>query len=275
MSGDRDWLTPEQLAAVEWRDGPLMVLAGAGTGKTTVVVERVRYLLERDSELEPENVLVLTYNVRAAAELTHRLERTLGLERASRVWVHNFHSFGSRLLSAHGPEVGLGDGRLVLDQVGQQLLLLELRPAMSHFLYHDLSLNPGPILRRFADVIARAKDELVTPAEFAAFVERKRLAFEEEFGAWELAVGAIGDRRTENTLAPIREVRGELRRSREAGEARADRVARRDASGINRAVGWKRLSPECCDLAEELRETYLRDAAAFEVLRLADRKSVV
>ena len=270
MSGDRDWLTPEQLAAVEWRDGPLMVLAGAGTGKTTVVVERVRYLLERDSELEPENVLVLTYNVRAAAELTHRLERTLGLERASRVWVHNFHSFGSRLLSAHGPEVGLGDGRLVLDQVGQQLLLLELRPAMSHFLYHDLSLNPGPILRRFADVIARAKDELVTPAEFAAFVERKRLAFEEEFGAWELAVGAIGDRRTENTLAPIREVRGELRRSREAGEARADRVARRDASGINRAVGWKRLSPECCDLAEELRETYLRDAAAFEVLRLAE-----
>src|ERR1035437_2048380 len=92
---DRDWLTPEQRAGVEWGDGPLMVLAGAGTGKTTVVVERVRHLLERDPSLEPENVLVLTYNVRAAGELTHRLERALGLEQSSRLWVHNFHSFGS------------------------------------------------------------------------------------------------------------------------------------------------------------------------------------
>ena len=73
----RDWLTPEQRAGVEWGDGPLMILAGAGTGKTTVVVERVRYLLDRDPDLQPENVLVLTYNVRAAAELTRRLERSL------------------------------------------------------------------------------------------------------------------------------------------------------------------------------------------------------
>jgi len=271
---DRDWLTPEQRDAVEWGDGPLMVLAGAGTGKTTVVVERVRHLLDRDPSLEPENVLVLTYNVRAAGELTHRLERALGLEQASRLWVHNFHSFGSRLLSAHGAEVGLGDGHHVLDQVGQQLLLLELRPAMSRFLYHDLSLNPGPILRRFAEMIARAKDELVTPAEFAAFVERKRQAYMAEFGDWDCAVEAIRDRRAGNSLAPIAEVRSELRRSREAGEARADRVARRDASGINRAVGWNRLSRECFDLAEGLRETYLRDAAAFEVLRLIEQAEV-
>ena len=277
MSADassRDWLTPEQRAGVEWGDGPLMILAGAGTGKTTVVVERVRYLLERDPNLQPENVLVLTYNVRAAAELTQRLERALGLERASRLWVHNFHSFGSRLLSAHGAEVGLGDGSQVLDQVGQQLLLLELRQGMSHFLYHDLSLNPGPILRRFAEMIGRAKDELVTPAEFAAFVERKRLSYEAEFGDWKRALAAIEDRRADNSLAPIFEVRAEMRRSRESGEARADRVARRDASGVNRAVGWNRLSPECCDLAEGLRETYLRDAAAFEVLRLIEQAEV-
>jgi superfamily I DNA/RNA helicase len=71
-------LTDQQRAAVEWGDGPLMVLAGAGTGKTTVIVERVRYLLDQDPTLKPENVLVLTYNVRAAAELTRRLEEALG-----------------------------------------------------------------------------------------------------------------------------------------------------------------------------------------------------
>jgi DNA helicase-2/ATP-dependent DNA helicase PcrA len=274
VASGRDWLTREQRAAVEWGDGPLMVLAGAGTGKTTVVVERVRHLLQRDPNLLPENILVLTYNVRAAAELNQRLERALGLERASRLWVHNFHSFGSRLLSAHGAEVGLGDGSRVLDQVGQQLLLLELRPAMSHFLYHDLSLNPSPILSRFAEMISRAKDELVTPAEFAAFVERKRRSYEAEFGDWQQAVAAIEARRRDNSLGPISEVRSELRRSREAGEARADRVARRDASGINYAVGWNRLSADCRDLAEGLKETYLRDAAAFDVLRLIEQAEV-
>jgi len=72
-------LTQEQRTAVEWGEGPLMVLAGAGTGKTTVVVERVRHLLATDPELEPENILVLTYNVRAAGELLDRFEETLGL----------------------------------------------------------------------------------------------------------------------------------------------------------------------------------------------------
>ena len=78
-----------------------MVLAGAGTGKTTVVVERVRHLLASTPDLLPENILVLTYNVRAAAELLERLEQPLGLEIASRLWVHNFHSFGYRVLSDH------------------------------------------------------------------------------------------------------------------------------------------------------------------------------
>src|SRR4051794_17522005 len=78
-------LSSAQRAAVEWGSGPLMVLAGAGTGKTTVVVERVRDLLATDPTLQPENILVLTYNVRAAAELTTRLEQALGIETAGRL----------------------------------------------------------------------------------------------------------------------------------------------------------------------------------------------
>ena len=99
--------SPAQREAIEWGSGPLMVLAGAGTGKTTVVVERVRHLLESDRSLTPENILVLTYNVRAAGELLERFEQALGVERASRLWVHNFHSFGYRLLRAHPAEAGL------------------------------------------------------------------------------------------------------------------------------------------------------------------------
>src|SRR6188472_1595794 len=152
-------LTTEQRTAVEWADGPLMVLAGAGTGKTTVVVERVRHLLRRDPALEPENVLVLTYNVKAAAELMDRLEETLGLEVASRLWVHNFHSFGHRVLSDHRADLGLTENATVLDQVGQRLLLRELRPAFMEFIYHPMARDPNAA-GRFAEVINRAKDEL-------------------------------------------------------------------------------------------------------------------
>ena len=269
-------LTDEQRAAVEWGDGPLMVLAGAGTGKTTVVVERVRHLLDRDPTLRPENILVLTYNVRAAAELTRRFEQTLGLERASRLWAHNFHSFGYRLLNAHRAELGLNDAGNLLDQIGQRLLLRDLRPRMGHFLYHDLSLNPNPVLGRFADMISRAKDELVLPAEFAAFVEARRTAFVFQFGedAWAEAVESIRRRKAEQTLAPIWEVRGGLRDSIDEGIKLADRAARRTAAGINYAVGWTELTPAQKDLAEGLKPTYLRDAAAFEVLRLQEEAEV-
>jgi DNA helicase-2/ATP-dependent DNA helicase PcrA len=273
MSG-RDWLADEQRRAVEWGDGPLMVLAGAGTGKTTVVVERVRYLLEQDPDLAPENILVLTYNVRAAAELSHRFESAIGLEKAARLWVHNFHSFGNRLLAAHRAELGLADGGGVLDQIGQQLLLLELRPQMSGFSYHDVSLSPGPVLRGFAAMIGRAKDELVTPADYAAFVDGRRRAFESEFGDWEAAAEAIVRRRRDNELGPIKQVRSELRHSIEAGEKRADREARRQASGTGQAVGAKRLTPDQQDVAASLKDTYLRDAAAFEILRLSEEAEV-
>src|SRR5688572_32021297 len=110
-------LTKEQRSAVEWGSGPLMVLAGAGTGKTTVVVERVRHLLRTQPDLAPENILVLTYNVRAAAELIERLEQLLGLETASRLWVHNFHSFGNRILTDHRADLGLTASSDVLDGV--------------------------------------------------------------------------------------------------------------------------------------------------------------
>lgn len=190
-------LTDKQRAAVEWGEGPLMVLAGAGTGKTTVVVERVRWLLETGGPetrastaagkpgetLQPENILVLTYNVRAAAQLTRRLEEALGVERASRLWVHNFHSFGNRLLTTHRAELGLREGGSVLDGIGQTLLLRELRPKLGHLLYYDLGApNSTWTLARFADLISRAKDELVTPEEYAAYADARKQAFDFQFG---------------------------------------------------------------------------------------------
>ena len=141
---------------------------------------------------------------------------------------------------------------------------------MSGFVYHDLLLNPGPVLRGFAAMIGRAKDELVTPVDYAAFVDGRRRAFEAEFGDWGAAAEAIRRRRTDNELGPIREVRAEVRHSIQAAEKRADREARRQASGTGQAVGRNRLTPEQHDTASSLKGTYLQVAAAFEVLRLSE-----
>lgn len=114
---------------MEWGAGPLMVVGGAGTGKTTVIVERVAHLLATDPTLAPENILVLTYNVKVAAELVERFEQRLGIDAASRLWVHNFHSFGHRIARENGAESGLSRNVDVLDPVGQRLLLREINSA--------------------------------------------------------------------------------------------------------------------------------------------------
>jgi len=264
-------LTTEQIAAVDWGDGPLMVLAGAGTGKTTVVVERVRHLLAADSSLEPENILVLTYNVKAAAELMDRLEEALGLEVASRLWVHNFHSFGHRLLSDHRADLGLTENADVLDQVGQRLLLRELRPAFMDFLYHPMARDPNSA-GRFAEVISRAKDELVTPSEFAALAQGKREAFDMSHdGGYDAIIAELRERDALGRLWQVQVVRRELLKSgREAADKIASRESRRDVSGTGEALWWNQLSKEQERIAKGLTPTYIRDAEALDVQRLIE-----
>ncbi len=259
---------------VEWEHGPLMVLAGAGTGKTTVVVERVRHLLDRDPTLQPENILVLTYNVRAAAELVERLEERLGIERAGRLWVHDFHSFGYRLLREHRAEAGLADGADMLDAVGQRLLLHDLRPQLAHLAYHRLATNPNATLGRFADMISRAKDELVTPQEFQRYAMAERTAFQMRHGveAFDAAVEAIVERQRTDRMWPLIETRRSIANGE--GDKGADRAARREASGINQAVSWTQLDTHQRVLAGGLKRTFLRDAEALEVLRLTEEAEV-
>ena len=85
-------LNAAQRAAVEHGEGPLLVVAGAGTGKTRVITERIRNLLETDPSLAGENVLGLTFTNKAAGQMKHRVVKAAG-ERAEGVWLSTFHSF--------------------------------------------------------------------------------------------------------------------------------------------------------------------------------------
>src|SRR6202795_688544 len=85
-------LNPEQRAAVEHGEGPLLVVAGAGTGKTRVITERIRNLLASDPTLAGENILGLTFTSKAAGQMKSRVVKAAG-ERAEGVWLSTFHSF--------------------------------------------------------------------------------------------------------------------------------------------------------------------------------------
>ena len=124
-------LTDEQAAAAGHRGGHLLVVAGAGTGKTTTLAARLAHLVA-DGEA-PEHILLLTFSRRAAAELTQRAEAVTGHRIAASVWSGTFHAMANRFLRRYGRAIGLNPSFTVLDQAdaGDLLALLrdEQRPA--------------------------------------------------------------------------------------------------------------------------------------------------
>src|SRR5213592_3076712 len=97
-------LNPEQHEAVLQIAGPLLILAGAGSGKTRVITSRVAYLVG-EGHAQPQEVLAVTFTNKAADEMRTRVETLLGAD-CSRMWVSTFHSLCARLLRREGPAIG-------------------------------------------------------------------------------------------------------------------------------------------------------------------------
>jgi len=154
MSASHD-LNPAQQAAVEHRDGPLLVLAGPGSGKTRVITRRIARLM--DSGVYASRILALTFTNKAAREME---ERVAHLVPGSRVWVSTFHRFCAQLLRRYGAAVGLQPNFTILDSGDQGALMREVLSEQnidsSHF-------SPGKLLGR----ISRSKSRLQSPEEFS------------------------------------------------------------------------------------------------------------
>ena len=116
-------LNPAQLEAVEHDTGPLLVLAGAGSGKTRVITTRIARLVDRGAR--PESILGVTFTNKAAREMEERMVPLIGRERAERVWLSTFHSFGVRFLSEEARRLGFHRGRFVIFDQGDSIGLVK------------------------------------------------------------------------------------------------------------------------------------------------------
>src|SRR3954451_11624151 len=111
-------LTPAQLQAATHAGGPLLILAGAGSGKTRVITRRVAYLLEQG--IRPSNILAITFTNKAASEMRQRVE---ALVPGCRVWISTFHALGARLLRQYADRLSLDRNFTIYDQADRARLV--------------------------------------------------------------------------------------------------------------------------------------------------------
>ena len=107
-------LNPSQLEAVTYGNGPVLVLAGAGTGKTRTLCFRVAYLLE-EKHIAPENIMLATFTNKAAKEMLERVEQYVGRP-VPKLWGGTFHHLGNRILRQYGRAIGLEPDFTILDE---------------------------------------------------------------------------------------------------------------------------------------------------------------
>ncbi len=150
-------LNEMQRQAVECTEGPLLVLAGAGSGKTTVLVNRVRYIIEKGLAL-PWQVLAITFTNKAAGELKERLVKALG-EEANEIWAFTFHSCCARMLRRFGERLGYTGHFTIYDTDDQRRVMKHCQKSLG---ISDKILNHKSIINE----ISAAKDSLIGVKEY-------------------------------------------------------------------------------------------------------------
>src|SRR5207253_5560803 len=168
-------LAESQRAAVRHGDGPLLIVAGAGTGKTTVLTRRIAHLIA-SKRARPEQILALTFTEKAAVEMAGRVDQLIPYGYAE-TWIGTFHAFGDRILRESALEVGLGPEFRVLTRPEQIIFLRERLWRLPLDRFRPLG-DPTRHLGALLGLVSRAKDEDVSPERYRAWAEEAAAAAE-------------------------------------------------------------------------------------------------
>jgi DNA helicase II / ATP-dependent DNA helicase PcrA len=150
-------LNPAQRKAVECKDGPVLVIAGPGSGKTRVLISRVAYLLEA-RQVFPYRIMAVTFTNKAAREMRERLNRMAGVGKTGEVMLGTFHSICARLLRREAPQIGVDRDFTIYDADDQ---LSVVKTALAELNIDEKKYKPGAIHH----TISTAKNELISPEE--------------------------------------------------------------------------------------------------------------
>ncbi len=166
MSNILSDLNPQQLEAVVYNEGPLLVLAGAGSGKTRIIMMRIVYAIQKG--VLPSEILAVTFTNKAANEMKSRVRNQI----ASYVTIGTFHSICLRILRQHAKSIGLTEDFTIYDTQDQLVLIKECMK--------ELNINPKAISpKRVLEKISRCKDQLVTLRE----VQSRQIDYEDRYFA--------------------------------------------------------------------------------------------
>lgn len=161
-------LNQNQKEAVLHENGPCLVVAGAGTGKTSVITRRIVYLIN-ERGVAPESIIALTYTEKAAGEMQERLDELL--DYGTFVTTSTFHSFCNELIRRHAFRLGINpEARLITE--ADQIAVLREHLARLPLHYYQPAYNPSPLLKKIAGYIEQAKENQLTPAQLLTHAEK-------------------------------------------------------------------------------------------------------
>lgn len=171
MTEDKKILNKEQLEAIRHGLGPLLIIAGAGTGKTTVVTERIKYLISQNLA-KPSEILALTFTDKAAREMEERVDVILPYGYIQ-MWISTFHSFCDRILRDEAIHIGLNPGfRLMTEAEATQFLRKNIfRFNLEYF--RPLG-NPTKFIRGMRQHFSRLQDEDITPEQYWEYAKKEK-----------------------------------------------------------------------------------------------------
>jgi DNA helicase-2/ATP-dependent DNA helicase PcrA len=169
MPLEKQKYNPEQKKAITFGNGPLLIVAGAGTGKTMVITERIAHLI-LDKNVKTDGILALTFTEKAAQEMEERVDRLMPYGYVD-LWISTFHSFCQKILEQHALDIGLPNDFKLLDETKQWLLVRENLDKFNLDYYKPLG-NPTKFIHALIKHFSRAKDEEVYPEQYLAYAEK-------------------------------------------------------------------------------------------------------
>lgn len=173
-------LNPEQKDAVTHQGGPLLIIAGAGTGKTTVITRRIAWLIET-GRAKSEEILALTFTEKAAGEMEDRVAKLLPYGYVD-LWISTFHAFCERILHDHAMDIGYPNTFKLLNETESWLLMRNNWDRFDLDYYRPLG-NPTKFIQALITHFSRVKDEDVTPEQYVAYAQTLQLDFDSADGA--------------------------------------------------------------------------------------------